>query len=50
MDEARTAIERAVRADPGLNLEGLALLVAAHPERERAQKHVALLREYWPDE
>ena len=29
-------------------LAGLALLVGAHPDPEKARERVALLREYWP--
>jgi tetratricopeptide (TPR) repeat protein len=46
--EARAAIERAVRETPGLNLEGLALLAAAHPDPEQGRARAARLREYWP--
>ena len=45
---ARSAIERAVREDPGLHLDGLALIVGAHPDPSKARERVALLREYWP--
>jgi adenylate cyclase len=47
-DEARSLIERTVRENPDLNLEGLALLVAAHPDPEQGRARVARLREYWP--
>lgn len=47
-DEARANIERAVREEPGLNLEGVALLVGAHPDPARGAARVARLREYWP--
>ncbi len=47
-DAARSAIERAVREDPGLHLDGLALIVGAHPDPSKARERVALLREYWP--
>jgi adenylate cyclase len=48
MDEARACIERAVQNDPRINLEGLALIVGAHPDSQLAAERVALLREYWP--
>jgi TolB-like protein/Flp pilus assembly protein TadD len=46
--EARAAIERVVRENPGLNIEGLALLVSAHPDPEQGRARAARLREYWP--
>jgi len=47
-DEARAQIERAVRENPGLNLEGVALLVGAHPDPAQGAARVARLRAYWP--
>lgn len=47
-DEARAQIERAVRENPGLNLEGVVLLVGAHPDPVQGAARVARLREYWP--
>lgn len=47
-EAARSAIERAVREDPELNVDGLAMIVGAHPDRAKARERVALLREYWP--
>ena len=47
-DEARAHIERAVREEPGLNLEGVTLLVGSHPDPARGAARVARLREYWP--
>jgi len=47
-DAARSAIERVLRDDPDLQLEGLALIVGAHPDPDKARERVALLREYWP--
>jgi len=47
-DEARSVIERTVRENPGLNLEGLALLVGAHPDPDQGRARAARLREYWP--
>jgi adenylate cyclase len=47
-DEARSMIERTVRENPDLNLEGLALLVAAHPDPEQGRARAARLRDYWP--
>jgi TolB-like protein len=46
--EGRAAIVRAVREIPDLNIEGLALLVAAQPDPERGRTWAARLREYWP--
>jgi hypothetical protein len=47
-DEARAAIVRAVRESPGLNLEGLVLMVSGHPDPEQGRAPVERLREYWP--
>jgi adenylate cyclase len=47
-DEARSVIERTVRENPDLNLEGLALFVVAHPDPEQGRARAAALREYWP--
>jgi len=47
-DAARSAIERAAQEDPGLQVDGLALIVGAHPDPDKARERVALLREYWP--
>jgi adenylate cyclase len=47
-DAARAQIERAVRENPGINLEGVALLVGAHPQPEQGAARVARLRAYWP--
>ncbi len=47
-EEARAAIERAVRESPGLNLEGLALMAGAHPDREQGRARAERLRAYWP--
>jgi len=47
-DEARSVIERTVRENPGLCLDGLALLVGAHPDPEQGRARAARLREYWP--
>jgi TolB-like protein len=47
-DEARSLIERTLRENPGLNLEGLALLAGAHPDPEQGRARAARLREYWP--
>ena len=47
-DEARALIARTVRENPGLSLEGLALMVAAHPDPEHGRADAARLREYWP--
>ena len=47
-DEARAMIARTARENPGLNLEGLALLVGAHPDPEQGRARAARLREYWP--
>ena len=41
-------IERTVRESPDLNLEGLALFIAAHPDPEQGRARAAKLREYWP--
>jgi len=49
-DGARTAIERALRENPGLNFDGIALQIGAVPDRELGAARVAKLREYWPDE
>ena len=47
-EEARTQIERAVAETPGLNREGVALLVTAHPDPEQGAARVARLRALWP--
>ncbi len=47
-EEARAAVERAVREDPVLNVEGLALLIGAHPHPDKGRERVARLRDYWP--
>jgi hypothetical protein len=47
-DEARAVIARTVRENPGLNLEGLALFVGAHPDPEQGRARAARLREFWP--
>jgi adenylate cyclase len=46
--EARAVIERTVRENPQLNLEGMALMAAAHADPEQGRARAARLREYWP--
>lgn len=47
-DEARAQMERASRIDPDFNLDGVALQIAAQPDRDKGAARVAKLREYWP--
>jgi hypothetical protein len=43
----RRALEGDVE-DPLLNVEGIALIIGAHPDPDKAAERLALLREYWP--
>ena len=47
-DRARAAIERACELDPGLNVDGIALNISAHPDPEAGRAREAILRRYWP--
>lgn len=48
LEKARAAVERASELDPGLNVDGIALNIAAHPDPEKGQERAAILRRYWP--
>jgi adenylate cyclase len=47
--KAKAAVERAYELDPGLNVDGIAMVVAAHPDPTKGQEREAILRKYWPD-
>lgn len=47
-DEARSAVARALREEPSLNVEGIALQVGAHPDPAQGAARVARLRALWP--
>jgi adenylate cyclase len=47
-DDARREVERAIREDPELNVEGLVRLIGAHPDPLRGAERVERLRDYWP--
>lgn len=48
-DKARAAVERACELDPGLNVDGIAMNMAAHPDPAKGREREAILRKYWPD-
>ncbi|MBW2497407.1 MAG: tetratricopeptide repeat protein [Deltaproteobacteria bacterium] len=47
-EKARAAVERACELDPGLNVNGIAMNVGAHPDPERGRERQAILYKYWP--
>ena len=47
-EKARAEVERACELDPGLNVEGIAMNVGAHPDPEKGQARAEILRKYWP--
>jgi tetratricopeptide (TPR) repeat protein len=48
-DKAKAAVERACQLDPGLNVDGIAMLIAAHPDPTKGREREAILRKYWPN-
>jgi adenylate cyclase len=48
LKQAKQEIERACELDPGLNPDGIAMNVRAHPDPEKSREREAILRKYWP--
>ena len=46
--KAKAAVERACELDPGLNVDGIAMNIAAHPDPTKGHEREAILRKYWP--
>ena len=50
MDQAREMIDRAHREDPGIFVDGMALMVGAHPDPGLGLQRAATLRSLWPQD
>ena len=48
-EKARAEVIRAAQLDPGLNVDGIALNIGAHPDPEKGAARAAFLRRHWPE-